>query len=74
MNKIKNFWVSLEEETIVSKRELVLGLMTCFLAGVVAGVFFSPKKSVAIGSNNGNGSYRDCQGMQDQAQGCGEED
>ncbi|MCI8448211.1 MAG: hypothetical protein HFH30_07415 [Eubacterium sp.] len=60
MKKIKEFWVSLEEETIISKKELFLGLMTCLLAGIVAGVFFGPKKNVAIGSNNGNGSCKDC--------------
>lgn len=54
MKKIKAFWASLEESTVISKRELFLGLSTCALAGIVLGVFFSPKKKVTIGSNNGN--------------------
>ncbi len=60
MKKIKEFWVSLEDVTAISKRELFLGLLSCTFAGIVLGVFFSPKKTVTIGCNNGNGtSYLD---------------
>lgn len=54
MKKMKAFWKSLEGTAVISKRELFLGLTTCALAGLVLGVFFSPKKKVAIGSNNGS--------------------
>lgn len=67
MKKIKEFWASLEDETIISKRELFLALVTCTLAGIVAGVFLSPKKNVEIGSNNGsnNSGCRECGDIQD---------
>lgn len=54
MKKIKAFWESLEDVTAVSNRELFLGLLCCALGGIVLGVFFSPKKTVTIGCNNGN--------------------
>lgn len=55
MKKMKGFWESLEEETTISKRELFLSIACCALAGIVFGVFFSPKKTTVIGCNNGNG-------------------
>ena len=54
--KVKVFWKSLDRRIIVSQRELVLGLAVCTLAGVVTGIALSPRKNVAIGSNNGNNS------------------
>ncbi len=51
--KLRSFWDSLDGSAIVNKRELVLGLSTCFLSGVVIGILFSPKKSMTIGSHNG---------------------
>ena len=65
MKKLKEFWASLDEETIISKRELFLGLLSCVLAGIVTGIFFSPRKNVTIGSNNGKGDYRDCNPLTD---------
>lgn len=53
MKKIKEAWASLDNLATVSKRELFLGLTCCALAGIVLGVFCSPKKTVSIGSNNG---------------------
>lgn len=56
MKKIREFWATLVEDTTISKRELFFILATCSLAGIVLGTFFSPKKTVNIGSNNsGNG-------------------
>ena len=55
--KIQNCWKSLNRTVIVNQRELVLGVAACTLAGIVAGMFFSPRKNVTIGSNNsGNGA------------------
>lgn len=53
MPKLKSFWASLDESAIVNKRELVLGLSTCFLSGVVIGMLCSPRKQMTIGSHNG---------------------
>ena len=52
--RIKNFWKSLDRRVIVNQRELVLGLAVCALAGIVTGIALSPRKNVAIGSNNGS--------------------
>ena len=52
--KIQACWKSLDRKIIVNQRELVLGLAVCALAGIVAGIVLSPKKSVTIGSNNGS--------------------
>ena len=56
IRKMKTFWTSLDETTVVSKRELFLEIVAVALAGVVLGMLFTPKKTVTIGSNNsGNG-------------------
>ena len=52
--KIKKFWTSLDRTISVNKRELVLGVAACTLAGVVLGVFLSPRKTTTIGSSNGS--------------------
>ena len=52
--KIQACWKSLDRKIIVNQRELVLGLAVCALAGIVAGIVLSPRKTVAIGSNNGS--------------------
>lgn len=54
IQKIRKYWTSLDQRVIVSKRELILGITTCTLAGILAGIFLSPKKTLTIGSNNGN--------------------
>ena len=52
--KFEKYWNSLDRMILVNKRELVIGLTACTLAGVVAGILLSPRKNVTIGSNNGN--------------------
>ena len=52
--KAKKFLACLNQNITVSKRELLLGLSVCALAGVVTGILLSPRKSVTIGSNNGS--------------------
>ncbi len=54
MNKLKATWKDLDQTVSVNKRELVLGIAACTLAGVVLGVFFSPRKNQTVGSYNGN--------------------
>lgn len=39
----------------MSRREFLLTLAVCILGGMVFGMFFSPRKNMVIGSNNGNG-------------------
>lgn len=51
--QVKAFWDSLDENAIVNKRELVLGLSTVFLSGMVIGMLVSPRKNMTIGSHNG---------------------
>ena len=52
--KLEKFWSSLDRTILVNKRELVLGLTVCTLAGVVAGILLSPRKTMTIGSHNSN--------------------
>lgn len=56
IRKMKSFWASLEETTVITKRELFLEVVVCALAGIVLGMILTPKKTVTIDSNNsGNG-------------------
>ena len=56
IRKMKTFWTSLDETTVVSKRELFLEIVAVALTGIVLGMLLTPKKTVTIGSNNcGNG-------------------
>ena len=54
LKKIEKFWKSLDHDTVVNKRELFLGVTACTLAGILTGILLSPKKTVTIGSHNGN--------------------
>ena len=54
LEKMKAFWNSLDNNVVIQQRELFLGVTACTLAGVLAGMLLSPKKTVTIGSNNGN--------------------
>ena len=54
--KCNELWQNLNVPVLVNKRELVLGIMVCTLAGILFGILFSPKKHTTIGSNNGNNS------------------
>ncbi len=56
MKKYREFLASLDASVTLSRRELTLGIAAAALAGVVVGVFASPRKAVAIGSYNGNGN------------------
>ncbi len=66
MNKIKEFWASLDDVTTISKKELFLSITTCVLAGIVFGFLFSPKKTSIFGSYNGNGSGHDKDDLPDE--------
>lgn len=46
--------ITLEEMTLMKKREYFLTLTVCLLAGLVIGMLISPRKFMMIGNNNGN--------------------
>jgi len=48
------FKVSLTEIKTMSKKEWLLTLAVCVLSGIVLGMVLSPRKSITIGSHNGN--------------------
>ena len=52
MNRIKEYWNALNENITVNRRELVLGVAACTLAGVVIGMLMAPPKDITIGSGN----------------------
>jgi len=54
--KWEEFKATLTDVVMMSKREFLLTVAVCILGGIVFGMFFSPKKSTMIGSNNGNSS------------------
>ena len=54
MQKLKELWTSLDQNIVVNKRELVLGVAACALAGIVIGTFLSPRITLTIGNNSGN--------------------
>ena len=59
MKILKQIFSNLDEEKVVSKREMLLTVTTCTLAGSLLGILVSPKKRMMIGSHNGcyNGNY-----------------
>lgn len=61
---MKEKWNELEElfagESEVTAREFCLTVAAAFLLGIVLGMFFSPKKHVTIGSNNGSNNIVPC--------------
>ena len=61
--KLEKFWSSLDCTILVNKRELVLGVAACTLAGVLAGIHLSPRKTVTIGSHNGNNNTGNSAGL-----------
>ena len=61
--KLEKFWNSLDCSLAVNKRELVLGVTACTLAGILMGMLLSPRKTVTIGSNNGNNNTGNSAGL-----------
>lgn len=54
MKCIKEFLASMSEDMAMTKQVFLLSVLVGTLAGIVFGMFFSPKKYVHIGCNNGN--------------------
>lgn len=61
--KLKENWVSLDRVITVNQRELVLGVAAATLAGVLTGILLSPRKTVTIGSHNGNNNTGNSAGL-----------
>ena len=61
--KPEKLWSSLNHTIPVNQRELVLGIAACTLAGVVAGMLLSPRKTMTIGSHNGNNNNGNSAGL-----------
>ena len=57
--KWNEFQTSLEEMTLMKKREYFLTVTVCLLAGLVIGMLISPRKFMMIGNNNGNNNGND---------------
>lgn len=57
LDKISEFWDSLDDEKIFSKKALIFGAFSFALLGIVIGVFCSPKGDTTISSMNGNQDY-----------------
>lgn len=47
---------TMEDTISMSKKEFWLITAVCVLGGILFGILISPKKSLVIGSNNGNNS------------------
>ena len=59
MQRIKDWWESLDDETIINRKLLFFEFLTAVLAGILIGVIFTPFRSITIASNNedcGNGN------------------
>lgn len=54
MEIIKELWDGLDVEAVVNKRELILELLVCALAGILLGILISPKKSVMVDCYSGD--------------------
>lgn len=65
IDRMKELWSELDVDVTVNKRELVLGILACLFAGILLGVFVSPRKRVVIGSNNGNNNVTNAEPEQD---------
>ena len=59
MEKVMQFWKDLDGSAVFRKREVFLGGMLCLMTGLTLGMLLSPRKTVAIGSNNGNTALPD---------------
>lgn len=44
----------LDKTCVRTNRELVFGAVACTAVGILVGIILTPKKSVTIGSHNGN--------------------
>lgn len=53
-SKIHKLRTTLDQSTVIKKRELLMGVAVCTLAGILLGILVCPKTSLTIASHNGN--------------------
>ena len=49
---IKEYWKSLDEDTVVNRKLLFFEFATAILAGILIGFLITPFRSITIASNN----------------------
>lgn len=54
VRQLKEFWKNSNVEITVNKREMLLGITVCSLAGILIGILFGPKKTAMFGCHNGS--------------------
>ena len=60
MERLKEFWASLDEETEINRKLFLFEIITAVLAGFVIGFLVSPFRSITIASNNENNGNGNC--------------
>ena len=48
MKKFRNYWLSLDEDTVINRKLLLFEILTAILAGIVLGFILAPFKSLTI--------------------------
>ncbi|MCI8390867.1 MAG: hypothetical protein HFI35_09355 [Roseburia sp.] len=54
MKKVREWMDRLPETVTVTRREGMLAMLVCLLAGIIVGMICSPRKNVMMGSYNGH--------------------
>lgn len=52
LTKLEKHWNELNEMILINKQDLVLGAAVCALAGMLAGILLSPRKTMRICTNH----------------------
>lgn len=52
MKKMKECWLTLDEEKTVNGKLLLFQFLTAVLAGILLGILITPFRSITIASNN----------------------
>lgn len=52
LTKLEQYWIDLNETILVNKREMVLGMAVCALAGMLTGMLLSPRKTMSVSTSH----------------------
>ncbi len=52
MNRLREYWMELDDEVEVNRKLLLFQFLTAVLAGVLFGILITPFRSITIASNN----------------------